>query len=90
MTPAVAPEVLHRALGAPEGRAVFLDTQGHAIAIDEAAFAPLETALLDAPAWEDATADAIDRALEAAPIELQPGALGPFPLAGAEPDTKEA
>jgi hypothetical protein len=79
--PAVAPDVLHRALGSPEGRVVFLQQAGGAVAIEESAFVPLESALLDAPAWDAATARTIDRALDAV-IELQPGPLGLLPLAG--------
>jgi hypothetical protein len=79
--PAVAPDVLHRALGAPEGRVVFLRAEGGALAIEESAFAPLEDALLDAPAWEPAAAQEIERALDEA-IELRPGPLGLLPLVG--------
>jgi hypothetical protein len=86
VTPAVAPDVLHKAFGAPEGQVLLLDTAGGAIAIDEAAFAPLETALLEAPAWEPAQAEAMESALDDAAIDLEPGPLGVFPLAGAEPE----
>jgi hypothetical protein len=84
VTPAVAPDVLHRAIGAPAGKAVFLATGGTSIAVDEAAFAPLEEALIEAPAWEPVVAEAIERTLDEAVIELQPGALGAFPLSSAE------
>jgi hypothetical protein len=83
--PAVAPDVLHRALGAPEGQAIFLAANGRAVAIDEAAFAPLEAALLEAPAWEPLVAETIERVLDEAAIDLQPGALGALPLSGALP-----
>jgi hypothetical protein len=85
--PAVAPDVLHRALGSPEGRVVFLQQGGGAVAVEESAFVPLESALLDAPAWDAATAKAIDRALDAV-IELQPGPLGLLPLAGTAPPSE--
>jgi hypothetical protein len=85
VAPAVAPDVLHRALGAPADQVVFLTTEARAIAVDEAAFVPLETALLESPDWEPTVAQSIERVLEAAPIALEPGPLGVFPLAGAEP-----
>jgi len=85
VTPAVSPDVLHRALGSPQGRVMFLDASGHAIGVDEAAFAPLENALLLAPAWEPTVAEAIERTLEEAIIELRPGPLGLLPLGNAEP-----
>ena len=85
VTPAVAPDVLHRALGSPEGRVMFLDAGGHAVGVAEEAFAPLATALLEAPSWEPAIAETIERTLEDAAIELRPGSLGLLPLSGAQP-----
>jgi hypothetical protein len=85
ITPAVAPDVLHRALGSPEGQVLFLTAGGRTIGVSESAFAPLETALLEAPAWDPAVARAIERTLEEATIELQPGPLGAFPFSGVEP-----
>ncbi len=90
VTPAVSPGVLHRALGSPEGRVMFLDAGGHAIGVAEEAFAPLESALLEAPSWEPAIADTIERTLEGAAIELRPGSLGLLPLSGAEPPLDDA
>jgi hypothetical protein len=84
VAPAVAPDVLHRALGSPTDRVIFLDAGGHAIGIAEDAFAPLETALLEAPSWEPAVAEAIERTLQEATIELRPGAMGLLPLGSAE------
>jgi hypothetical protein len=84
VTPAVAPEVLHRALGAPAGQVLFITTATHALAIDETAFARLETALLEAQPWEPLVADAIEKTLEDARIDLQLTSLGAFPLSAAE------
>jgi hypothetical protein len=80
VTPAVAPEVLYRALGASPSQVLFIDTAAHAIAVEESAFTPLETALLEAQAWEPLVADAIHRALEEAPVDLKLEPLGMFTL----------
>jgi hypothetical protein len=85
VTPAVAPEVLARALGAPPGQVLFLGTDARAIAVDEAAFVPLEAALLDAPPWTTAVAEEIDRALDESPLDLEVSAIGMLPLRGVEP-----
>jgi hypothetical protein len=84
VTPAVAPDVLYRALGAPASQMLFVTTDATALAVDAAAFIPLETALLEAPAFEPAVADAIESALATAPVELKLAPLGAFPLRGAE------
>jgi hypothetical protein len=85
VTPAVAPEVLAKALGTPPGHVLFIGTDARAIAIEEGAFVPLETALLEAPAWEPVIAQAIERALEERPIDLKVTSIGLMPLRGAEP-----
>lgn len=85
VTPAVAPDVLYRALGASSSQAIFVGTDARALSIDESAFAPLETMLLEAKAWEPLVADAIEAALEEQPIDLKLEGLGVFPLSGAEP-----
>jgi FtsH ternary system domain X7 len=94
VTPAVAPEVLYRALGAPAQQVVFITTDARALAVDEGAFVPLETALLEAKPWEPVVADAIELALNEAPVDLKLGGLGAFPLGGAEaapePKAKDA
>ena len=98
VTPAVAPDVLARALGASArndpsrspSAALFLGTDTHAVAVDESAFVPLETALLEAPAWEPAVAEAIERALEEAPIDLKVTSIGLMPLRGVDPPKTEA
>lgn len=82
--PAVAPEVLHRALGSPRGQVVFITPDARALSIEESAFAPLETALLEAASWEPLVADAIERTLEDAPLDLRLASLGAFPLGAAE------
>jgi hypothetical protein len=89
VTPAVAPDVLHQALGSPLGKVLFLAATGRAIGVEEEAFVPLERAILEAPVWEPAIAIEIQRTLEEATIELQPGPLGAFPLAGVEPPAEE-
>ena len=88
VTPAVAPEVLARALGAPASHVLFLGTDARAIAVEEAAFAPMEAALLDAPAWEPLMAEAIDRELEEATLDLKVTPIGMLPLRGVEPPPK--
>jgi hypothetical protein len=88
VTPAVAPEVLARALGAPASQVLFLGTDARALAVDEAAFAPLETALLEAPPWEPLVAEAIERALEEATLDLKVTPIGLLPLRGVDPPSK--
>lgn len=84
VTPAIAPEVLYRALGASASQVLFIDTTARAIAVEESAFSPLETALLEAQAWEPLVADAIHRALEEAPVDLKLEPLGVFALSQLE------
>lgn len=76
LSPAIAPEVLHRALGAPESQVLFLDAATRAFAVEESAFSPLESALLEAPPWEPIMAEAVALALEEKPITLDLEALG--------------
>ena len=85
MTPAVAPEVLYRALGAAPSQVLFVDTQARAIAVEESAFSPLESALLEAQAWEPLVAEAIHRALEEQPVDLKLEPLGMFALSQVQP-----
>jgi hypothetical protein len=84
VTPAVAPEVLYRALGAPASQELFVTAEARAIAVDRAAFIPLENVLLEAPPLEPVVADSIARVLATAPLELKLGPLGAFPLRGTE------
>ena len=85
VTPAVAPEVLYRALGVSASQVLFIDNLARAVAVDESAFSPLETALLEAQAWEPVVAEAIHRALEEAPVDLKLEPLGMFALSQVEP-----
>ena len=85
VTPAVAPEVLYRALGAAASQVLFIDTAARAIAVEDSAFSPLETALLEAQAWEPLVADAIHRALEERPVDLKLEPLGMFALSQVQP-----
>jgi hypothetical protein len=85
VTPAVAPDVLARALSAPTGHVLFLGTDARAIGIEETAFVPLETALLEARPWEPLLAEAIETALEEAAIDLKVTPIGMLPLRGVEP-----
>jgi hypothetical protein len=85
VTPAVAPDVLARALGAPAGQVLFVGTDARAIAVDESAFVPLEMALLEAPPWEPLVAETVERALEEATIDLKVTPIGMLPLRGVEP-----
>ncbi len=62
--PAVAPDVLYRALGSPSGQVIFLARDGRAVGVPGDAFVPLETALLEAQAW--APLEAISEGLTAA------------------------
>jgi hypothetical protein len=55
------------------------------MAVEESAFAPLETALLEAQAWEPLVADAIQRALDEAPVDLKLEPLGVFALSQVAP-----
>jgi hypothetical protein len=85
VTPAVAPEVLYRALGATPTQVLFIDTGARAMAVEDSAFAPLETALLEAQAWEPIVADAIQRALAEKPVDLKLEPLGMFALSQVQP-----
>lgn len=49
--PAVAPDVLYRALGAPSGQVLFVGRDSSAIGVPGDAFVPLESALLEAQSW---------------------------------------
>jgi hypothetical protein len=83
--PAVAPDVLHRTLGSPVGQVLFLTAAGRTVGVADEAFVPLESAILEASPWEPAIAQEIERTLEGATIDLQPGPLGAFPLSGVLP-----
>jgi hypothetical protein len=89
VTPAVAPEVLYRALGASASQVLFIDTGARAMAVEESAFAPLETAMLEAQAWEPIVAETIQRALEERPVDLKLEPLGVFALSQVQPPPQD-
>jgi hypothetical protein len=84
VTPAVAPEVLYRALEGTAEEAIFIGTNATAVRIPENAFAPLEAMLLEAKAWEPIVSDTIERALEEKPIDLKLSSLGMRPMSEAQ------
>jgi hypothetical protein len=77
--------VLYRALQAAGSQVLFIDTLARAHAVDESAFAPFETAILEAPYWEPLEARAIQLALNEKPIELQLEGIGLVPMGDAAP-----
>ena len=85
VAPAVSPDVLARSIGVSSGQVVLLSHEGRAIAVDESAFASLETILIEAPPWEDAAAQAISRLLDETPIDLSLAGVGTVPPRGAPP-----
>jgi FtsH ternary system domain X7 len=87
VVPAVAPDVLARALGAPPGQVLFLNGNAGVVSVEEAAFAPLEAALLEAPPWEPAVAEELTHILDETPLELRVGSIGMLPTRGVEPPT---
>ncbi|MEB2312748.1 MAG: hypothetical protein OZ921_01030 [Sorangiineae bacterium] len=82
VVPAVGPDVLFAALGAPSGKRVYLLPDARALALDEAAFAPLESALLEAERWAPLRAEAFASPLAQEIPTVWLGELGLRPLAG--------
>jgi hypothetical protein len=78
--PAVAPEVLHRALGAPVDRALFVLADGEIAGVPLASFVSLEDALLEGPAWAPLDAAPIATALATALSEVTFAPLGFLPM----------
>jgi hypothetical protein len=82
--PAVAPEVLYRALGAPAGQVLFIGRDAKAIGVPADAFVSLETALLEAHTWAPVVASpiaaALDAALDAAMPEVRLASAGLRPM----------
>ncbi|MFT3771961.1 MAG: hypothetical protein QM820_41675 [Minicystis sp.] len=80
--PAVAPDVLYRALGSPSGQVIFLGRDGRAVGVPGDAFVPLETALLEAQAWAPITAlsEGLTAALATELPEVFLGSAGIRPL----------
>jgi hypothetical protein len=89
VTPAVGPEVLAEAFGLPVSQALFVGRDARAVAVDEAAFVPLEAALLEAPVWAPSVAETIAQALDDAPLDLKAASIGWMPLRGVEPPAPE-
>jgi len=85
VTPAVSPEVLFQALGAPGGQVLFITPEARAVAVSAEAFVPLETSLLEAKPWEPVVAETIEKALDEKPLDLRLEPLGLFPMGQAEP-----
>jgi hypothetical protein len=85
VTPAVAPEVLARALDAPATQVLFIGNDARAWAVEEQAFVSLETALLEAPPWEPLVAQSIERSLSEAAIDLRASPVGLLPTRGIAP-----
>jgi hypothetical protein len=83
VVPPVSPEVLYRAVGGTNEQALFISHNGTTLAVPVDAFVPLETAVLEAKAWDPATVTAIESALAEAPLALKLAPVGVFPLAGA-------
>jgi hypothetical protein len=84
VAPAIAPSILYAALGAPTSQAIFVGPDARAVSVDESAFVPLETSLLEAKAWDPLVTEAIEAALEEKPIELRVEPLPLFPLSSAD------
>lgn len=90
VTPAIAPDVLYRALGASSEFSLFVTPDARSISVEERGFSPFENAIIEARPFEPLMSDAIERALTAEPITLQVEGLGLLPLRGvAPPDATE-
>jgi hypothetical protein len=85
VSPAVNPEVLARALEIPAGMSLFVDHNARAIAVEERAFAQLETYILEAHNWEPAQAEQIEALLAQSPIDLRADPLPVLPMVGYAP-----
>lgn len=89
VAPAVSPDVLFRALGAPAGQMLFLRKDGTALGVPSDAFVPLEAALLQAEEWAPLDAVSLAPILEHPLAEVSLGPLGLRPMrdvAPAEPE----
>jgi hypothetical protein len=78
--PAVSPEVLHRALGAPVGQVLFVGRNAEIVGVPQDAFVSLENALLEAQTWAPLGADAIEAALATKIPELVLESPGMLPM----------
>jgi hypothetical protein len=78
--PAVTPDVLFRALGAPADHVLFVLRDGRARGVPASAFVSLEVALLEAQAWAPLAAEALAPALDTALPEVWLGSVGLLPM----------
>ncbi|MFO0552223.1 MAG: hypothetical protein U0271_27800 [Polyangiaceae bacterium] len=78
--PAVSPEVLRASIAAPTGVVLFLGRDARVIGVEESAFTPLETALLEAQTWALMPAGALESALATAVPEVRLESPGVFPM----------
>jgi len=83
--PAVAPDVLFRALGAPPGHTLFIGRDATAVGVPSSAFTPLETALLEAQDWAPLAAKEISSGLATELPEVHLTDLGLRPMRDVEP-----
>ncbi len=89
VVPAVAPEVLARAIGVSATRILFVGTDARAVAVDSSGFVPLELLLLEAPVQEDARGVPLTSSVAIAPIDLESVPIGLFPLRGVDAPRRE-
>ena len=83
VAPSVSPEALAKAVGVPATHVAFIGPDSRIVAIERAAFVPLETAIVEAPPWDALAAEPIAVALEE-PIDLKVTTIGLLPLRGVE------
>jgi hypothetical protein len=85
LVPSVAPEVLYRAFGSPEGEILFIHRDGTRLGIRQDAFVPLEEALLDAQSWSGTTVESVYATLQTELPEVKLDSPGFRPLRDVEP-----
>jgi hypothetical protein len=90
LAPAIAPEALAHAIGAPASHLLFVGPDATSVAVEESAFVSLESALLEAPPWEPVVAEAIAHALDDALVDLKTTSIGMMPLRGVGPPPESA
>jgi hypothetical protein len=83
--PAVAPDVLHRAFGSPEADIVFIHRDGSRVGVQEAAFVPIEEALLDAQSWSGTAHETVTAILTTELPTLSLESVGFRPMRDVEP-----
>jgi hypothetical protein len=79
LTPAVAPEVLAAALDKAPSQVLFVRPDAGGLLIEEQAFVPLATALIQAPSWEPLDARSVEDVLSEAAIDLKVTPVGSLP-----------